>query len=153
MAENYIVVPLDAETARNLDYFGVPHPPPAAAPRGPRPGEVVAALSEFANLEQRVYSEVERQRIIIQVSDRNLIGRRTEVQMFGATADEAPCDLSFRGGSFLLVRQITVAVARRCGPLVIYPASGSDPVVCTGQSDTQEAADAPDPLLEFEPNS
>ncbi len=145
MAEIFVVLPLTTDTVAEMATFGIPHPVPSADPRPPTPRQVLAALAKLNGLETSIRRRPEKRLIHIDVNPpgtRNTrpAGSGTEVCLFDVVGEDDACTVTLRGGTAALVARVVDRIAAECGPLVVWPASGADPIVCTGDKSRDESA-------------
>jgi hypothetical protein len=123
----YIVIPLDAGIAKWLDDAGIYHPPFSPAARSPTPNEIFAAIEELSDCRYEVRRHATGDRIYLDLKHAD--GRWTEVNMSNVVADDRPCDLSFHKGFEALAAEVLSYCTAHCGPLVLWPDTGDEPVV------------------------
>ncbi|VTR96738.1 hypothetical protein [Tuwongella immobilis] len=138
MAELYLVMPLSADNIAELASFGVRPPAQLGMPRPLTPRQVLLAVRSVPGLEATVRRRPEKQLIRIDLSppgtgNTRPAGSGTEISLVEVTTEDSPCQLEFRGGTATLVASVAERIAAECGPIVIWPASGAPPFVCTGE--------------------
>jgi hypothetical protein len=104
----------------------VAHPPIPAAPRGPTPNEVFAAVRGLANCRYEFNRESDG---CISIPLQDAAGRWTTAQLHEVTADDEPCELYFSKGYDELIVEVLRGCAPSCGPLVLIPESCDTPTV------------------------
>ena len=138
MAEIYVVLPLTAKVVEELVALGISHPEPLAHTQSPSPRQVLTVVADLPEMRVTVSRLPDKQWIRIDLTPARYgrqrpAGSGTEVNLSGVTDDETPCEIAFRGGTTELVAFLTRRIAAACGPQVIFPASGADPLVCVGE--------------------
>jgi hypothetical protein len=136
MGNNYSVIPtggLDEVSRRYLEHAGDPIPANLAG-RWPTMRELRAVMETFDGYEIR-YSSSGKDDVDIEVSGPEY----AVLWVKPGESEDAPCDFAFHKPDELLALRVLERLARICGPLVLFEASGCTSVLVTGGDDPAEA--------------
>jgi hypothetical protein len=136
MGNDYLVIPtggLDEESRRYLEQDGDPIPATLGG-RWPTMRELRAVIATLDGYEIR-YSSSGKDGVNIHVSG----SEHAVLWIKPGENEDAPCDFTFHKPDELLALRILERLARTCGPLVLFEASGCTSVLVTGGEDPAEA--------------
>lgn len=134
MGVGYAVVPLDDKCADALRQYGIALPSLSPA-FPPSPRQLITILEAIANLKCNITREPQHSAIYIDIKRTDDPREWTEIVLLKVVDDDTPCSLAFRHGSSDLVSMVVVSVAEVCGPQVVWPDTGEDPIVCASDRD------------------
>lgn len=133
----YTVAPLDKETRAWLKEEGIPCPRKNG--RDPTPEQLATAVNSLEGYEVEFnINENVWQAEVIDPNDPEDTWTMLNVGELKGT--DQPCDFYFEKGNPELILEVTHAIAKLCGPMVIVPDTGCPPVVIEAKSDTKEIA-------------
>jgi hypothetical protein len=138
----YTVVPVDDSITGYLRDAGIELPAASIPSRNPTPKELREVVATLVDQKVTVYSPPEHSWQIM-IEGRNDPDNEpwTLLNVDAFSGDETePHSIWFEKGWASLILRVVHALSARCGPLVIWPDTGEQPIVVT-------AADDPDVLF------
>lgn len=132
-----VTFPLDAMIGAWLDELGISHPSSLPPSRRPTPAEVIDAVASLPSCTHHVSRTSTSIDIQIDCGDawshvvlhEEAPAQESKTDLCAPRGDHVPCDISFYAGSEEVAIVLSRRLSERCGPLVLVPDTGVDPVV------------------------
>ena len=133
MGVGYVLVPLDLELESYLHGIGVALPEPGWTSRNPTPTEVRGVCSHLPGSDAEFVCLGDGWSVDLSDAVDPQRGPWTSINVVNFSGDEdRPHVVGFSKGWPSVILQVSLGLALLCGPLILWPDTGDEPIVVTG---------------------
>ncbi len=121
----YVAIPLNDESETWLDSWEIEYDIPDQRGRDPTFAEITGVLARLPNAEV----ETGRHDNLFEASIERDEDTWTNLVLNDVTDDDGACTVVFEKGSELLILEILILLADKCGPLILNADTGEEPIL------------------------